>query len=88
MLGASESFEQDSFSAGLLDYPEYTRPPVWNGLEVPEVLLSGHHGRVAQWRRQQALERTLRRRKDLLDSAELTDADRAHLERLSAEDDG
>lgn len=86
VLGASESFEQDSFSAGLLDYPEYTRPPVWNGLAVPEVLLSGHHGKVADWRRKQALERTFRRRKDLLAEAELSEADREFLSELTDSD--
>lgn len=82
VLGRSESFEQDSFSAGLLDYPEYTRPPVFSGEEVPEVLLSGHHGNVAAWRRQQALERTFRRRKDLLENIELSEADRKFLQTL------
>lgn len=87
VLGASESFEQDSFTTGLLDYPEYTRPPQFNGLGVPEVLLSGHHGRVAAWRREQALRRTFERRKDLLEHAELSEADRDFLASLEAEED-
>ncbi len=82
VLGQSESFEQDSFSAGLLDYPEYTRPREFAGEAVPDVLLSGHHGNVAQWRRQQALERTFARRKDLLENIELSAADRKFLETL------
>lgn len=85
VLGDAESFEQDSFTTGLLDYPEYTRPPIWEGQGVPEVLLSGHHGRVAAWRRREALRRTLRRRPDLLESAPLTDADRAVLAELRSE---
>ena len=55
VLGKEESFEDESFSEGLLEYPQYTRPPVFMGREVPEVLLSGHHGNVAKWRREQAL---------------------------------
>ena len=76
----------DSFAAGLLEYPQYTRPEDFRGLRVPDVLLSGHHGEVDRWRRREALRRTLRRRPDLLDGAPLTDADRALLEELRAED--
>ncbi len=79
VLGKTESFEQDSFATGLLDHPVYTRPPEWEGQAVPEVLLSGHHGKVATWRREQALARTLARRKDLLEKAQLSDADRKFL---------
>ncbi len=77
VLGAAESHRQDSFSSRLLDYPEYTRPPSYRGLDVPEVLLSGHHGRVAEWRRREALLRTFRRRPDLLERAPLTEEERA-----------
>lgn len=65
-LGDADSARQDSFVAGLLDCPHYTRPPEYRGLAVPEVLLSGDHGAIEQWRREQALERTRRRRPDLL----------------------
>jgi len=65
-LGSQESAEQDSFSDGLLDCPHFTRPPEWEGLAVPDVLLSGDHGAIARWRREQALERTRSRRPDLL----------------------
>lgn len=82
VLGKSESFEQDSFSTGLLDHPVYTRPPEFGGEAVPEVLLSGHHAKVRQWRREQALARTFERRPDLLDTAELTEADRKFLASL------
>lgn len=84
VLGAEASHRQDSFSTGLLDHPEYTRPAEFRGDAVPEVLLSGHHGRVDRWRRQQALLRTWRRRPDLLALAPLDDADRAYLAALRA----
>lgn len=79
VLGDPDSHEQDSFSSGLLDYPEYTRPLAFEGMTVPEVLLSGHHARVAAWRREQALLRTLLRRPDLLETLDLTAADRKFL---------
>lgn len=75
VLGKEESFADESFSDGLLEYPQYTRPPVFRGREVPEVLLSGHHGNVAKWRREQALLRTARKRPDLLEKAELSKKD-------------
>jgi len=66
------SVERDSFYNGLLDYPHYTRPPVFQGRPVPDVLLSGHHARVEQWRREQSLTRTLTRRPELISKARLT----------------
>ncbi|WP_353109499.1 tRNA (guanosine(37)-N1)-methyltransferase TrmD [Gordonia sp. (in: high G+C Gram-positive bacteria)] len=66
VLGNPQSHQEDSFSDGLLEGPSYTRPKVWRDLEVPPVLLSGDHGKVAAWRREQSLERTRRRRPDLL----------------------
>ncbi len=69
VIGNPESLAEESHSldhGGLLEYPLYTKPPSWRGLDVPEVLFSGHHGRIAQWRRDQALERTRTRRPDLL----------------------
>lgn len=66
VLGAAESHLEDSFTTGLLDYPEYTRPASFRGMDVPDILLSGHHGRVEAWRREQARERTQARRPDLL----------------------
>jgi tRNA (guanine37-N1)-methyltransferase len=64
-LGNSESALNESFSSGLLDYPQYTRPAMFRGLAVPEVLLSGDHARIARWRKERALERTLRRRPEM-----------------------
>jgi tRNA (guanine37-N1)-methyltransferase len=81
---AKASHEGDSFASGLLEYPQYTRPERFRDLEVPPVLLSGDHAEVERWRRREALRRTLQRRPDLLESADLTDADRATLESLRA----
>ncbi|MCS7057271.1 MAG: tRNA (guanosine(37)-N1)-methyltransferase TrmD [Meiothermus sp.] len=80
VIKEEESHRQDSFSSGLLDYPHYTRPPEFRGLRVPEVLVSGHHGKIAEWRRRQALWRTLKRRPDLLQRAELSEEEKAWLE--------
>lgn len=66
VVGNPESLVEESHEDGLLEYPGYTKPAVWRGLEVPPVLLSGHHGRVAEWRREQQLERTRRVRPELL----------------------
>lgn len=83
VLGDAESHQQDSFTTRLLDFPEYTRPPSFEGEEVPDVLRSGHHREVARWRRRAALERTLKRRPDLLAGAPLDDEDRRVLEELT-----
>ncbi len=80
---AEASHEGDSFAAGLLEHPQYTRPEEFRGMRVPPVLLSGHHGEVEAWRRREALRRTRDRRPDLLDAAALTDADRAALEEMT-----
>lgn len=72
VLGHADSADQDSFQQGLLDHPHYTRPPEWNGKAVPPVLRSGHHGETAQWRRRQALLRTLIRRPDLIGMATMS----------------
>ena len=85
VLGAETGALGESFADGLLEYPQYTRPANFRGMEVPGVLLSGDHGKVAVWRRQQSLERTARWRPDLLDSAPLTDDDAAFLSSLSSD---
>lgn len=79
VLGNARSHQEDSFSDGLLEGPSYTRPAVWRDLEVPPVLLSGDHAKVDRWRREQSLARTLDRRPELLETAELTAAERAGL---------
>ncbi|MFH0795036.1 MAG: tRNA (guanosine(37)-N1)-methyltransferase TrmD [bacterium] len=81
-VGNEASVQNDSFSTGLLDYPHYTRPEVFENCQVPEVLLSGNHKEIERWRRRQALERTYRRRPDLLERASLTPEDRAFVEAL------
>jgi len=82
VLGSADSVTSDSFTDGLLEYPQYTRPPVFNGVAVPDVLLSGDHGRINTWRREQQLLRTLKRRPDLLEKADLSADDRRILEGL------
>jgi tRNA (guanine37-N1)-methyltransferase len=77
VLGSSESAEDESFSEGLLEYPQYTRPREYRGLAVPEVLVNGNHAEIAAWRRKQALLETLRRRPDLFATAAMTGAERA-----------
>lgn len=88
VLGDPTATAQDSHARGLLEGPHYTRPRVFRGWEVPEVLLSGDHAAVARWRREQALRRTLERRPDLLDAATLTPKDREFLEHLSEGSEG
>ena len=85
VVGDEESVARDSFVGGLLDYPQYTRPAVFQGHEVPAVLLSGHHAEIARWRRREALARTLARRPDMLAAAALDDDDQALLREVRGE---
>ncbi|MBH23124.1 MAG: tRNA (guanosine(37)-N1)-methyltransferase TrmD [Myxococcales bacterium] len=80
VLGNEASAEDESFASGLLEYPQYTRPAEFRGVGVPDVLLSGHHAHIAQWRRGQGLLRTSTRRPDLMARLELSDEDRRLLE--------
>ncbi|TKH43109.1 tRNA (guanosine(37)-N1)-methyltransferase TrmD [Paenibacillus terrae] len=80
VLGNETSAITDSFSTGLLEYPHYTRPAEFRGWKVPGVLLSGHHVNIDAWRRQEALRRTMERRPDLLEQAELTSKERVWIE--------
>ncbi|WP_293818567.1 tRNA (guanosine(37)-N1)-methyltransferase TrmD [uncultured Corynebacterium sp.] len=82
VLGNQASHQEDSFQDGLLEGPSYTRPRQWRGLDVPDVLFSGNHAKIARWRREQSLARTKKIRPDLLDSVELSKADRAYLDGL------
>jgi tRNA (guanine37-N1)-methyltransferase len=82
VLGDDDSSADESFSDGLLEHPQYTRPAQYMGHEVPEILLSGDHGRIATWRRQQALLNTMSKRPDLLDTAELTKEDLEYLKTI------
>ncbi|MGI5839118.1 MAG: tRNA (guanosine(37)-N1)-methyltransferase TrmD [bacterium] len=88
VLGDARSAEQDSFSEYLLDYPHYTRPAVFRGLTVPNVLLSGNHELIRLWRRKEAIRRTYRRRPDLLAAAGLTEEDRCLLAEVKTESAG
>jgi tRNA (guanine37-N1)-methyltransferase len=73
VLPDEECFQNESHWDGLLEYPQYTRPEVWNGLRVPEILLSGHHANIARWRRKQSILRTLHKRPDMYEKLEFTD---------------
>ena len=76
VLGSQDSASSDSHSSGLLEYPQYTRPPVYRGWPVPGILLSGNHGEIAQWQRRQAILRTAKRRPDLLEKGNLCDEEK------------
>lgn len=81
VLPNDEAKELESHYNGLLEYPQYTRPYEWNGLKVPEVLISGHHGNIEKWRREQSLLMTAKYRPDMLERAELTEKDKNFLEK-------
>lgn len=86
VLGSSESAEDESFSvAGLLEYPQYTRPREFEGMEVPQVLLNGDHAKINQWRREQAILSTLERRPEMLETAELTRKEKIWLDGIVAQ---
>jgi tRNA (guanine37-N1)-methyltransferase len=82
VVGDEQSVAGDTFAGGLLDYPQYTRPAEFRGMSVPSVLLSGHHGEIARWRRREALARTLAHRPEMLERASLDKADKTVLEEL------
>jgi tRNA (guanine37-N1)-methyltransferase len=82
VLGDPTGAEDDSHAMGLLEYPHYTRPPEFRGWKIPEVLLTGAHAKIDKWRREQALLRTLKKRPDMLEKAELTKADKKFLDSL------
>ena len=80
-----DSTKEESFSQGLLEYPQYTRPEVFEGQQVPDILLSGHHENIDKWRRKQSLKITLNKRPDLLEKVELSDEDKKVLEKIKNE---
>jgi tRNA (guanine37-N1)-methyltransferase len=86
VLGDETSAQADSFATGLLEHPHYTRPPVFRGMAVPPVLLTGDHQAIARWRRKQALRRTRERRPDLLAAMTLSDQDRDLLAEVEADE--
>lgn len=88
VLGDEASVRTDSFSSGLLEYPQYTRPEEFRGMKVPDVLLSGNHAVIESWRRGQSLKRTLERRPELIETAELSDRDRALIGEIKKKSSG
>ena len=87
VLSDEGCFTDESHFAGLLEYPQYTRPAEWEGRPVPEILLTGHHANIQKWRREQSLLRTAQRRPDLLEKANLSDKDKAFLSQALAADE-
>ncbi len=83
VLGAETSLVEDTHASGLLEYPQYTRPAIYRGWSVPSVLLSGNHGEISRWRRQQSLLRTMKRRPDLMEKVRLTEEDKRLLREAS-----
>ena len=86
VLGCDESSQDESFTMGLLEYPQYTRPREFMGKEVPEVLLNGNHAEIVKWRRHKALEITRKKRPDMLETAPLTKKDKEYLKKLDEEE--
>jgi tRNA (guanine37-N1)-methyltransferase len=86
VLGNEQSAESESFSQGLLEYPQYTRPAEYKGWKVPDVLLSGNHAEIEKWRRMESLRKTYENRPDLLEKTRLSDDDRIKLQKIKLED--
>ena len=85
VLSGEEAYSEESHFSSLLEYPQYTRPPEWHGRQVPQVLLSGHHGNIKKWHREQSLKRTYERRADLLERAQLDKNDKKFLSSLKSD---
>ena len=80
-----ESTSEESFSNGLLEYPQYTRPEIFDNVKVPDVLISGHHENIRKWRRERSLENTFKKRPEMLENIELTDKEKVYIEKLKKE---
>lgn len=87
VLGNQESAPEDSFSTGLLEHPHFTRPADFRGMKVPDVLLSGDHGRIRDWRKEEALKRTYKRRRDLLEHYVLNETEQKVIDKLRANEE-
>lgn len=85
VLASEGSYENESHFNGLLEYPQYTRPAVWNNISIPEILLSGHHANIEKWKREQSLKNTYNKRPDMLERAELTKEDKIFIEKLKSQ---
>lgn len=81
VLAAEESYENESHYNGLLEYPQYTRPPVWRDRKIPDILISGHHANIEKWKREQSLINTINKRPDMLKKAELTKQDKEFIKK-------
>ncbi len=82
VLKSEESFSDESHFAGLLEYPQYTRPEIWNGKKVPDILLSGHHKNISAWKREMSLKTTLKKRRGMLNRVTLTDKEKKMVQEL------
>lgn len=85
VLKSEESFSEESHFGGLLEYPQYTRPEVWHDMVVPEVLLSGHHKNITEWKRKKSIENTFKKRRGMLAKARLSEAERRFVDELKSE---
>ena len=81
----ADSIKEESFSDGLLEYPQYTRPEIFDNVKVPDVLISGHHENIRKWRRERSLENTFKKRPEMLENIELTDKEKVYIEKLKKE---
>lgn len=88
VLGAEDGFKNESHYSGLLEYPQYTRPAVWHGKPIPDILLSGHHAKIERWKHEQSLIMTLKKRPDMLEHAELSEADMKFLDEFNKKETG
>ncbi len=86
VLSRADCYQDESHFNGLLEYPQYTRPEIWEGMKVPEILLSGHHANIAKWRHEKSLETTLKKRPELLEKLELCDEDKKYLSLLKSKE--
>ncbi len=86
VLKSEESFSDESHFSGLLEYPQYTRPEVWNGRAVPEILLSGHHKNITEWKREMSIRTTYKKRRGMLSKAKLTEAEQRLVEEMKKGD--
>lgn len=82
---SDESTDEESFSNGLLEYPQYTRPEIFDNVKIPDVLISGHHENIRKWRRERSLENTFKKRPEMLENIELTDKEKVYIEKLKKE---
>ena len=82
---SDESIDEESFSNGLLEYPQYTRPEIFDNVKVPDVLISGHHENIRKWRRERSLENTFKKRPEMLENIELTEKEKVYIEKLKKE---